>query len=468
MKLEKMNIKLTTIYLLFYLKLFSQNQTDKDFYFSANVNPNFQHSVYCFNQQSNNKIIVGSVSSANYAVDNSKYIRRINLDGTPDNSFTPPIMIGNTERIFVQTDDKLIIGTTHLYGVGGNQKDIMRLNSNGTIDQQFQNNLNYITGNIGGKGIAIQNDNKILASGFCSTVDNINIKGLIRLNSNGLRDISFNLQGNGYYPSAPLKILQLQNGKILTSGRFSSYNNISYNGLVRLNSDGSLDNTFTIGTGFQNSLVNSFGIQSDGKIIVVGGFTSFNGYAKRYLIRLNTDGTIDNTFLVSNLINNSVDDILILPDDKILVIGIFSKKLVKLNANGSTDSSFDVGIGFNSASRIIGLYKQTDNQFLIGGTFNQYQSTTSNGILRLLGNSVLDIESFNSNIINIYPNPVKETINILNISTMDFKIYDLLGKLVLQGISNDNQINVSDLEKGIYILQLKKDGEILKQKFIKE
>ena len=460
-----MKIKLTSIYFFITLSIFSQNQTDKDFYFSANVNPNFQENVYCFNQQSNNKIIVGSTTTANYSTDNSKYIRRINFDGTPDNTFNPPLLIGSTNRIIVQSDDKLILGTSHLYGVGGNQKDIIRLNIDGTIDQQFQDNLGYITGNFGGEGISIQGDNKILASGYCTSVENISIKGLLRQNSNGLRDTSFNLQSNGYAPSAPTKTLQLQNGKILTLGRFSSYNNISFNGLVRLNSDGSLDNSFNIGTGFLNSLVNDFGIQTDGKIIVAGGFTSFNGNtAKRYLVRLNIDGTIDNTFIPSNLLSNSIRKIIVLPDDKILVAGIFPKKLVKLNANGTTDTTFDVGTGFNNS--IFGLYKQTDNQFLIGGAFTQYQTTTSNTLVRLLGNSVLSNENFEIKKNIIYPNPVNNILFIENNENLEYKIYDITGKFVLNGINN--QINVSGLEKGVYFIKLIKEEKVLTQQFIKK
>lgn len=214
-------------------------------------------------------------------------------------------------------------------------------------------------------------------------------------------------------------------------------------------------------------MVNDFGIQTDGKIIVAGGFESFNGNtAKKYLVRLNTDGTIDNTFFPSNLLSNSISEIIVLPDDKILVAGIFPKKLVKLNANGTNDTTFDVGTGFNNT--IFALYKQIDNQFLIGGAFTLYQSTTSNMLVRLLGNSVLSNENFEIEKNIVYPNPARELIYISNFSSIEYEIFNMLGETILKGISNGNQINVNSIKKGVYFLSLKNDNKIINQKFIKE
>ena len=226
-------MKKTFILLLIGISAFSQNQTDKDFYFSANVNPSSNKTVYSISQQYDNKIIIGLTSLT--LSDANQYLKRLNIDGTTDNSFSPPSMIVRTDKIVIQNDNKILISTSGS-GTGSVGRNFARLNTDGSLDQQFQNNLSYITGNIGGVGISIQADNKILAPCYCTSVENINIKGLLRLNSDGLRDTNFNLQGNGYAPFAPAKTLQLQNGKILTLGRFSSYNNISYNplGVIKL------------------------------------------------------------------------------------------------------------------------------------------------------------------------------------------------------------------------------------------
>jgi hypothetical protein len=62
---------------------------------------------------------------------------------------------------------------------------------------------------------------------------------------------------------------------------------------------------------------------------------------------------------------------------------------------------------------------------------------------------------------------VRETINLSNITKTDFEIYNILGKLVLKG-NSENQINVSSLTKGIYVLKLKDGENTINQKFIKE
>lgn len=459
--------KITILLMFLTTTIYSQNQTELDYYFSANTNGTFSNEVFSFNQQADQKILVGTKSTATW--NNTQYLRRLNLDGTLDNSFVPPNMIGSTLKIIVQPDDKIILGTSHLYGVGGNQKDIIRLNQNGTIDQSFQNNLNYLTGNGGFNGIALQTDGKILVAGNFTTVSNTDINGLIRLNSNGLWDSSFSLQGNGLQGNyTQFRIEPLSNGKILIAGGVTGYNGTSYNGLVMLNNDGSLDTSFNIGTGFENAWVRAIAVQDDGKIIVGGGFGFFNGdNTKKKLVRLNQDGSIDNTFIPQlPTYQQSIDDINILSDNKILVTGYITDFILKLNEDGSQDTSFDVGTGFNNVTR--SSYEQTDGQILVGGAFTQYQGFSTTAVARILGNSVLSTEEFNTNSFSIYPNPANEIINLDIDKSFNYNIYNLIGKLLVKGKSNQKSINVSNLSKGIYLLEIETfENKIYIQKFIK-
>lgn len=442
--------------------IYSQSQTDLDFYFTANTNRIINYDVHSFNQQSNQQILVGTVSTDTW--NHTKYLRRINTDGTLDNLFVPPEMIGRTLKIIVQPDDKIILGLDRL-----NNFDFMRLNQDGTIDQTFQNNLNYLSGRGGYRGVALQSDGKILVAGDFTTVSNTAINGLIRLNSNGLWDSSFSLQGSGLEGNyLDFRIIPLSNGKILVGGGLTGYNGSSYNGLVRLNSDGSLDTSFNIGSGFENSWVGAIAVQDDGKIIVGGGFNFFNGdNTKKKLVRLNQDGSIDNTFIPQlPTYQQSIVDINILSDNKILVTGYITDYILKLNEDGSQDTSFDVGTGFNNVTR--SSYEQTDGQILVGGTFSKYQSFTTFGVARILGNSVLSTEGFNTNSLNIYPNPANEIINLDIDKSFNYNIYNLIGKLLVNGKSNQKSINVSNLSKGIYLLEIEaSENKIYIQKFIK-
>jgi uncharacterized delta-60 repeat protein len=159
------------------------------------------------------------------------------------------------------------------------------------------------------------------------------VDGIVRLNSDGTRDTAFTTNtSTGFNVNGYVYSLALQSdGKIVMGGTFTSLNGITVNGIVRLNSDGTRDTAFTTntGTGFSgvdNLPVQSIAIQSDGKIIVGGDFTTFNGATANGIIRLNTDGTRDTTFTANagTGVNDSIQKLVIQPDGKIVIGGFFS------------------------------------------------------------------------------------------------------------------------------------------------
>ncbi|MFM8363476.1 MAG: delta-60 repeat domain-containing protein, partial [Haliscomenobacter sp.] len=89
-------------------------------------------------------------------------------------------------------------------------------------------------------------------------------------------DLGFG-QGDGANSSVSTLAVQ-SDGKILIGGSFSSYNGTARNRVARLNADGSLDTGFNPGTGANNT-VSTFAVQSDGKILIGGSFSSYNGTA---------------------------------------------------------------------------------------------------------------------------------------------------------------------------------------------
>ncbi|MEY3470703.1 MAG: hypothetical protein RLZZ223_53, partial [Candidatus Parcubacteria bacterium] len=131
--------------------------------------------------------------------------------------------------------------------------------------------------------LALQSDGKILVGGDFTSYQGVGANYIIRLNSDGSRDTSFNL-GTGFNDSIASLALQ-SDGKILVGGWFSNYNGDTVNRIVRLNSNGSIDSSFNIGTGFNGS-VYSLALQSDGKILVGGYFTSYQDQPAGYLIRV--------------------------------------------------------------------------------------------------------------------------------------------------------------------------------------
>jgi uncharacterized delta-60 repeat protein len=162
-------------------------------------------------------------------------------------------------------------------------------------------------------------------------------------------------------------------------GDFTKYNGIETSYLVRLNSDGSLDNTFSQeGIGLLNNSVNTIGLQSDGKILIAGYFT-YNEIDGIRIARLNSDGSLDETFSQTGTgLNGSVKSIVIQPNGKILVAGYFisyngvaRSHIARLNSDGSLDTTFSQeGTGLNDDAYSIEL--QPNGKILVAGYFSSY------------------------------------------------------------------------------------------------
>ena len=213
---------------------------------------------------------------------------------------------------------------------------------------------------------------------------------LLKAQSDGTLDTSF-IIGTGF-ENGTVNTIALQNdGKILIGGSFTRYNGVSTNHIVRLNYNGDLDSSFNIGNGFSDD-VEAIALQTYGKILVGGKFQNYYGSFQNWIVRLNNDGSKDTSFKVT--FNGVVRSIKIQTDGKILLGGSVkrpngtSKSLLRLNTDGSIDSSFISGVGFNTPIHSILL--QNDEKILIGGGFTNYNGTNRTGIIRLNKNGTLD------------------------------------------------------------------------------
>ncbi len=179
-------------------------------------------------------------------------------------------------------------------------------------------------------------------------------------------------------------IARLSNGSILIGGNLDS--GITGN-IARLNPDGTNDSTFVKGTGF-NGEVRSIVVQSDGKILVGGAFTSYGATLCNRLVRLNADGTVDAAFVTAmgTGADATVNAIAIEATGKILVGGDFSnfsgnpmEGLVRLTSTGARDTVSPLSLPFEPTfgSRIIALLVQDDSKIMAVGSF--YGPTTATG-----------------------------------------------------------------------------------------
>ncbi len=265
--------------------------------------------------------------------------------------------------------------------------------------------------------VALQADGKVLIGGTFTSVGDVELGGIARINADGTVDESFSVgSGIGGDSPAVFEITVQTDGKILVGGPFETYNDVQSPALVRLNSDGSVDTSFDLGTGiasrdanFSGAWVSRIVEQSDGKILVSGQFTDVDGNAFRNLVRLNGSGGVDAEFDIGAGATGpgaSVEGLAVQPDGRILIGGDFSEVdgnpingIARLLASGAFDSSFDPGRGVegedpNTGFPVPGLVNHIevldDGNILVAGNFETIDDFGRRGIGRLLPNGVLD------------------------------------------------------------------------------
>ncbi|MBU2525395.1 MAG: T9SS type A sorting domain-containing protein [Bacteroidetes bacterium] len=245
------------------------------------------------------------------------------------------------------------------------------------------------------QAIVFQPDGKILVGGIFTTYNGVTANRIVRLNPDGSIDNTF-VTGTGFDSTVFAFALQ-PDGKILVGGSFLNYNgNSSVNRVVRLNPDGSLDNTFLGGTR-SNGVVRTLVIQpSDGKIIIAGDFGTYDGITRLRIARLNTDGTIDGTFNSTNGSNSSIFCSVLQTDGKILIVGQFTSyggvntnRVARVNTDGTLDTGFNNG-GSGADGTVNYVTIQPDGKILIGGAFERYNGSLRSALARLNSNGSLD------------------------------------------------------------------------------
>lgn len=243
--------------------------------------------------------------------------------------------------------------------------------------------------------IAVQPDGKIIVGGAFEKFNGSSARHIVRLNADGTIDKTFN---TGTGPNFEVVEFAFQpDGKIMVLGNFFLFDKVDRNRIARLNPDGSLDLTFNPGKGFQGD-VRSINIQKDGKMILAGWFNSYNGGSTMYIIRLNSDGSVDNTFNTGKGPNSAVFGTVILPDGKILIAGRFSSYngtkancIARLNPDGSIDNTFNSGDGAGGIQNYIqSIDRQKDGKIIIAGYFTSYNGIERNRIARLNPDGSID------------------------------------------------------------------------------
>jgi uncharacterized delta-60 repeat protein len=299
-------------------------------------------------------------------------IVRLNPDGSIDNTFINDSML-NIGAMTLQPDGKILYAGSGFLG---------RLLSNGTQDSVFNSNA----AGLGLTGqpykIILQPDGKIILGGAMNfLISGVNINSVFRLNSDGTRDTTFNAPAATNSFDVYGLLLQ-SDGKLIVGGGFTSFSGSSYNNIMRLNSNGSFDYWFDPGIGPDNAVLD-LALQPDGKIIAVGNFQLYNGDTTNNLCRINTDGTLDTSFVMGSYLGNfsELSKIRLLSDGKIIGIGSAYPRVFRFNSNGSRDTTFNIGLGANNTVYCMAL--QDDGKIVLGGEFIKFNGIGKSAITRV-------------------------------------------------------------------------------------
>jgi uncharacterized delta-60 repeat protein len=407
-------------------ELFADGVLDATYTDAASFNTKFNNFVYAVAIQSDGKVLIGGDFTNYGGFTNRSRLVRLNPDGTLDTAFCAAAVdsgqfgTGSGIRtIVVQPDGKILVGggfTTHA-GVT-NRNRLVRLNSDGTTDAVFSaaaSDSNKFSNEVW--SIVVQPDNKVLVGGIFLAYGGFSGRNyLTRLNSDGTLDAAFVndvVDGSRFGdPGGPISekgvfsMVQNPDESIVIAGNYVNYNGVSGRSrLIKISVTGVLDATYTDNASFSNKFsaqIRSIARQSDGKIIVGGNFTNYGGSTGRdRLVRLETDGNLDTGFTTfaadGAKFNAIILAVTVQSDGKILVGGSFTNyngfanwsRLVRLNTGGLFDQQFsDNFFGDNNLVRAV--RQDSLGRVYVGGDFIDYGTIVGrNRFVRLQADGAL-------------------------------------------------------------------------------
>lgn len=289
---------------------------------------------------------------------------------------------------------------------GSPQGHIVRLRPDGTVSPQFNSGSgfnNHVT------ALALANDvsGDIYVGGWFNDYNGTTTNRIARINADGTLDSAFAI-GTGFTASEFVDAIAPAvdgTGDVYVGGSFTTYNGVpGITRIVRLNSDGSIDGGFASGTGFNNTVeVIVPALDGSGDVYIGGAFTSYSGTLNvNRLVRLNSDGTIDSGFAVGTGMDGSWVYSLLLSaeSNELLVGGDFTTfngisgvaGVVKLRSDGTRNDSFSTGSGVTGGS--ISVFAEASDgsgDIYMGGSFGSFNGNITNYFLRISENGTPDL-----------------------------------------------------------------------------
>ena len=405
-------------------------------------------------RQADGKLIV---SGTFYQINGqpTRRLARFNVNGTLDAAYTPALTaITPIVDLAIQPDGRLLVATSN---------SVQRLLPTGSLDNTF------VTPNLNGSFLSrmlLQADGRILVGGQYYNLNGTrNTQGLLRLMPNGSLDGSFALNSTGAGRLVQFQTMAQQpDGKLLVAGTAVPLgSSASIRTVLRLESTGAVDASFTSGA-FSSSFLNSMVIQSDGKVLVGGGFTTYAGTNRSNVVRLNANGTLDTSFAPPTQ-SGMVIKVVLQPNGRVLLVGNFNSpslpnNLARLLANGQADASFAATAVPNGT--VNGLLVQPDGAIVVAGSFTTIAGQPIMALARITAPNVLHAAAPRAvaERTEAWPVPAHTGLNVAFAPAAHpqaLDVLDLVGRLVLhQNVQGQPSLTlaVAGLAAGTYVLRV--------------
>lgn len=184
---------------------------------------------------------------------------------------------------------------------------------------------------------------------------------------------------------------QSADGRMVLGGKFVKSHGVARKNIVRVNADGSVDTSFNPGAGFDNA-VRSIAIRADGRIWVGGQFTSYDGQSSRGVALLNSIGKADTKPAKPDTTDvqwvGTYGNIMYLAGAFGKVGGVPCGNVARLNPDGTVDTSFNHGAGANGT--VYGGAVLNDGSVILVGAFSSFNGTPRKRVVKLKPDGTVD------------------------------------------------------------------------------
>ena len=518
----------TLILVLCVLNSFSQNQgelntdfgTDGSYIFDPSTAHDFMEKVLV--QEDGKILTVGKarIEGNNYSI----YVSRHNADGSLDDTYrdggiayfkaTPNIYM-NCAFDAVLNNDGLLFVTGYTFDYSNNSAFVICLDENGYEYTEFGDN-GYTVSDYGHgivyEAIDIDNEGRPVVTGYYD--DQILVR---RYNTNGTLDSSFGDNGTAIIilDSTPwaycyaYDVKTLDDNQILVTGHKVSADMLYESYLLRLNADGSLDDTFAdngvlyINAGEYAEYATTIDVQADGKYLV-GGHDDLLTYApyprcESYITRVNTDGSIDESFGTDGFVRieqfsgdgctNESYSLMAAADGQIYgtiySFNHFSTAsrayVYNLNENGQFKEEF-AGTGImvlpqfedeELKTTTSSLAMQNDNNILVGGYIAVDNYSNQKLFISCVNVDIKNDENIGelTTSLLLHPNPANDILYIsTNGNIKEIEIYDIYGRVRIAetpSLQDIIDLDVTNLNSGVYFVVMKSDNKTIIERFVK-